>query len=314
MSGLALVARALGRRRCPAPIAPSPPTASACAPPGSSRRSDTMRGAPAGGAEVVVSTAIAADNPELAAGARRRGARAPSRRPAGRGRRAQALDRRRRHPWQDHHREHGRARAGGARARPGLPDRRRAAHDRHERRVGAGRADRGRGRRVRPLVPEARARLRRGDERRARPPLDLPLDARGRARPSRSSPSAAEPWRRWARRRCRIAGETFGIEAGALAARDAARSTDGSRFGVEGTAVQLRVPGAHNVLNALARARGLRAAGVPLADAAPALARLRRRPAALRAPRPDAPRAPRSTTTTPTTRPRSRPRSRPRAR
>jgi UDP-N-acetylmuramate--alanine ligase len=46
----------------------------------------------------------------------------------------------------------------------------------------------------------------------------------------------------------------------------------GSRFEVEGTAVELRVPGRHNVLNALAALAACRAAGVEPGDAAPALA------------------------------------------
>jgi UDP-N-acetylmuramate--alanine ligase len=47
----------------------------------------------------------------------------------------------------------------------------------------------------------------------------------------------------------------------------------GSRFVVEGVEVELQVPGEHNVLNALAALAALRAAGVPVAEAAPALAR-----------------------------------------
>jgi UDP-N-acetylmuramate--alanine ligase len=46
----------------------------------------------------------------------------------------------------------------------------------------------------------------------------------------------------------------------------------GSRFQVDGAAVQLHVPGEHNVLNALAALAAAEAAGVPLAEAAPALA------------------------------------------
>ena len=46
----------------------------------------------------------------------------------------------------------------------------------------------------------------------------------------------------------------------------------GSRFEVEGTAVELRVPGGHNVLNALAALAACRVAGVEPAAAAPALA------------------------------------------
>jgi UDP-N-acetylmuramate--alanine ligase len=46
----------------------------------------------------------------------------------------------------------------------------------------------------------------------------------------------------------------------------------GSRFDVQGTEVQLRVPGRHNVLNALAAIAACRAAGVDPPEAAPALA------------------------------------------
>ena len=70
-----------------------------------------------------------------------------------------------------------------------LPHRRRAARGRHERRLGGGGVGGGRGRRVRPLVPEARARRGGGHQRRARPPRHLPLARRARPRRSRSSPS-----------------------------------------------------------------------------------------------------------------------------
>ena len=46
----------------------------------------------------------------------------------------------------------------------------------------------------------------------------------------------------------------------------------GSRFDVQGTEVELRVPGRHNILNALAALAACRAAGVEPAEAAPALA------------------------------------------
>jgi UDP-N-acetylmuramate--alanine ligase len=62
--------------------------------------------------------------------------------------------------------------------------------------------------------------------------------------------------------------DTFGIEAGSLAARE----VEGSRFFVDGVEVTLQVPGRHNVLNALAALVACRAAGVPVAEAAPALA------------------------------------------
>jgi UDP-N-acetylmuramate--alanine ligase len=68
------------------------------------------------------------------------------------------------------------------------------------------------------------------------------------------------------------AAETFGIDAGDLVARDVRLEGAGSRFTVDGAEVTLAVPGRHNVLNALAALAGLRAAGVEPAAAAPALA------------------------------------------
>jgi UDP-N-acetylmuramate--alanine ligase len=59
---------------------------------------------------------------------------------------------------------------------------------------------------------------------------------------------------------------------GALRARSVELLPGGSRFEVEGTAVELRVPGRHNVLNALAALAACRAAGLEPAEAAPALA------------------------------------------
>jgi UDP-N-acetylmuramate--alanine ligase len=65
------------------------------------------------------------------------------------------------------------------------------------------------------------------------------------------------------------ATETFGIGDGDLRATDLRLDATGSNFTVDGVAVQLRVPGRHNVLNALAALAGLRAAGVSVAEAAP---------------------------------------------
>jgi len=65
---------------------------------------------------------------------------------------------------------------------------------------------------------------------------------------------------------------TFGIETGALAARDLMLRELGSRFVVEGVPVELKVPGRHNVMNALAALAACREAGLPLEEAAPALA------------------------------------------
>jgi UDP-N-acetylmuramate--alanine ligase len=65
----------------------------------------------------------------------------------------------------------------------------------------------------------------------------------------------------------------FGIEQGDLRAEDVRLRRGGSSFRVDGVEVELPVPGEHNVLNALAALAALRAAGLPLAEAAPALAR-----------------------------------------
>jgi UDP-N-acetylmuramate--alanine ligase len=65
---------------------------------------------------------------------------------------------------------------------------------------------------------------------------------------------------------------TFGIESGTLAARELELVPLGSRFRVDGTAVELNVPGRHNVLNALAALAACRVAGLPLEEAAAALA------------------------------------------
>jgi UDP-N-acetylmuramate--alanine ligase len=67
-------------------------------------------------------------------------------------------------------------------------------------------------------------------------------------------------------------GVTFGIETGALAARDLVLRELGSRFLVEGVEAELNVPGRHNVLNALAALAACREAGLPLEEAVPALA------------------------------------------
>jgi UDP-N-acetylmuramate--alanine ligase len=65
---------------------------------------------------------------------------------------------------------------------------------------------------------------------------------------------------------------TFGIESGTLAARELELLPLGSRFRVDGAVVELKVPGRHNVLNALAALAACREAGVALDEAAPALA------------------------------------------
>ncbi len=69
-----------------------------------------------------------------------------------------------------------------------------------------------------------------------------------------------------------LGGDSFGIESGDLQARDVRLSAAGSSFSIEGTAAALRVPGRHNVLNALAAIGACRFAGLPLAETAKALA------------------------------------------
>jgi UDP-N-acetylmuramate--alanine ligase len=64
----------------------------------------------------------------------------------------------------------------------------------------------------------------------------------------------------------------FGIDAGELAATRVALGAPGPRFTVDGVDCALRVPGEHNVLNALAALAACREAGVPVEEAAPALA------------------------------------------
>ena len=66
-------------------------------------------------------------------------------------------------------------------------------------------------------------------------------------------------------------GVRYGIGAGSFAADRLVLSALGSSFAVDGVEVSLRLPGEHNVLNALAALAALRAAGVPVAEAAPAL-------------------------------------------
>jgi UDP-N-acetylmuramate--alanine ligase len=65
---------------------------------------------------------------------------------------------------------------------------------------------------------------------------------------------------------------TFGIETGALAARELVLLELGSRFVVEDVRTELSVPGRHNVMNALAALAACREAGLPVDEAAPALA------------------------------------------
>ena len=64
----------------------------------------------------------------------------------------------------------------------------------------------------------------------------------------------------------------YGIGEGALRAEELELRPLGSRFVVEGAEVELNVPGRHNVLNALAALAACREAGLPIAEAAPTLA------------------------------------------
>jgi UDP-N-acetylmuramate--alanine ligase len=64
----------------------------------------------------------------------------------------------------------------------------------------------------------------------------------------------------------------YGIGEGDLRAESVELVPGGSRFEVEGIAVELNVPGRHNVLNALAALAACRAAGLEPDEAAPALA------------------------------------------
>jgi UDP-N-acetylmuramate--alanine ligase len=67
----------------------------------------------------------------------------------------------------------------------------------------------------------------------------------------------------------------YGIGAGDLRAEGVVLDESGARFSVDGVDVELRLFGAHNVLNALAALGAARAAGVPLEEAAGALASFR---------------------------------------
>jgi UDP-N-acetylmuramate--alanine ligase len=64
----------------------------------------------------------------------------------------------------------------------------------------------------------------------------------------------------------------YGIDAGDLVAEAVELRPLGARFTVGGVTCELNVPGRHNVLNALAALAACREAGVPLEEAAPAIA------------------------------------------
>ncbi len=237
------------------------------------------------GAEVVVSTAIGADNPELAL-ARERGRRAdPPRRPAGRALRREAADRGRRHPRQDDDHGDGGLGAAGDRRRSRLLRRRRGAGARpggrrgRQRRLGRGGVGRRRGRRERRQLPRAEARGRRRHQRRDGPPHPL-----GVARRAARAPFASSS-RRPAASCCRPTAVS-------TASSRTREGVTGFDAGAPGPAeLPLAVPGRHNLLNAraalaaigLGRARRRRGGGgarrLPRgAAAARAEGRARRRP------------------------------------
>ncbi len=135
------------------------------------------------GAEVIVSTAIGADNPGAGARSRARPRRPPSRRAAGRALRREAADRRRRHARQDDDDRDAGLGAAQARRGPGVLRRRRGSRARPggrygERRLGDGGVGRRRGRRERRQLPRPEARDRRRHQHRDGPPLALGLDRR----------------------------------------------------------------------------------------------------------------------------------------
>ena len=257
------------------------------------------------GAEVVVSTAIADDNPELAL-ARERGLRVdPPRRPAGRALRREAPDRRRRHPRQDDHdRRCWSGRCGRLGADPAffvggeLPG---VGADGDAANAGWGEgewvvaeADESDGSFLR-LRPRGRGRHQRRDG----PPLPLGLAGRAarglrrvrRARPTASCCPADGSARRARRRSARVPRLRRSTLPGPADAR-ARRARRPQRANARAALAALELAG----LDVDAGARGARR----LPGRAPA-ARAEGTSAA----------APASTTTTPTTRPRSAPRSRP---
>ena len=64
-----------------------------------------------------------------------------------------------------------------------------------------------------------------------------------------------------------------GAAPGALRAENVRLHRGSSSFQVDGVEIELQVPGEHNILNALAALAALRSAGVPIAEAAPGLAK-----------------------------------------
>ena len=108
------------------------------------------------------------------------------------------------HPRQDHDQLHAGAGAGGGRPRPLVHHRRRRQRDRHRRHVGHRRVVRGGGRRERPHLPVARPGGGRGDQRRVRPPRELPGLAGRPGRGLRAVPGLVPPPDRVRRRPGRV--------------------------------------------------------------------------------------------------------------
>ena len=139
-----------------------------------------------------------------------------------------------------------------------------------ERRLGRGGVARGRGRRVRPLAAEARARRSpcspTPSSTTTRPTPRSATSTRRSARSSRLADRAAVVWDRPAL----LALAPAGLP---LVPFDAAPelTAGGSRFTLDGVAVELTVPGTHNARNAAAALTAARLAGADLATAAAAL-------------------------------------------
>ncbi len=235
------------------------------------------------GAEVVYSSAIPPDNPERTTGApelHRADLLAELTR-------AQADDRRLRHPRQDQHHVDARPRA----ARRELPGRRRGALDGHQRRLDGRRVADRRGRRVRPEPAQAAPHDRGRDQRRARPPHRVRLIPR-RGRDLRHVPRARERRRRRARPPQASPGRPRLRGVRRRAQRPRRPQPAQRRRGAEGDRAgrgRRRKPPPRGSRPSRARAGASRTSATP-------------------------PAAPASSTTTPTTRPRSARRSRPPAR
>ena len=113
-------------------------------------------------------------------------------------------------PRQDHHKLHAGARDGGGRSPSLVHHRRRRQRDRHRRHVGHGRMVRGGSRRERPHIPVPPPGSGLGDQRRVRPPRELPGLAGRPGRGVRTVPGILRPPDRVRRRpRCGPAGRSL---------------------------------------------------------------------------------------------------------